>query len=246
MLLYGLSLNFKNFTFEINMATTEQNHVMKVVKVNFLAPQIIQLLMQAEHPITYTAGNYVMLGFSDDNLKPFSIASAPREDGLIECHIRKQSDSEWMEKLFMVAAGDTLVMQGPKPQMALQQTHEAIIFVAGGTGFAPMKAILEESIRQNIQVPISFYWGARIAEDLYMHDWMIDLSQKHPHIEYIPVISEDTEHWQGETGLVHKKMLEQHPNLSHSTIYMCGPWDMTQTAKQEFIAAGAKEERIIH
>ena len=228
------------------MSNTEQTHVMKVIKVETLAPQIIKLLMQAEHPISYTAGDYVMLGFAEDDLKPFSIASAPREDGLIECHIRKQSNSEWMVKLFTVTAGNTLVMQGPKAQMALQPSHEAMIFVAGGTGFAPMKAILEESIRQGIKVPISFYWGARIAEDLYMHNWMIDLSQKHPHIEYIPVISEQTQEWHGESGLVHKKMLEQHPKLNHSTIYMCGPWDMTQTAKQDFIAAGANSNNIIH
>lgn len=228
------------------MSDSQQTHVMKVIKVEPLAPQIIKLLMQAEHPITYTAGDYIMLGFTTEDLKPFSIASAPREDGLIECHIRKQADSEWMQKLFASQAGDQLVMQGPKPQMALQAAHEAMIFVAGGTGFAPMKAILEESIRQEIKVPISFYWGARVASDLYMHDWMINLTQQHPHIKYIPVISDQVENWQGETGLVHQTMLQQHPSLMHCTIYMCGPWDMTQTAKQDFIAAGAREEKIIH
>jgi len=228
------------------MSDNETTHLMKVVHVESLAPQIIQLLMQAEHPIAYTAGDYVMLGFDTDELKPFSIAAAPREDGLIECHIRKQPDSDWMEKLFAIQAGDQLVMQGPKPQMALKPAHESMIFVAGGTGFAPMKAILEEAIRQGIKVPTSFYWGARNKDDLYMHAWMQDLSQQHPHIEYIPVISEELANWQGETGLVHKKMLEQHPNLHHATIYMCGPWDMTQTAKQEFIEAGAKTEHIVH
>ena len=228
------------------MSNTENTHVMKVVQVQTLAPQIIQILMRPEHPLTYTAGDYVMLGFDTAELKPFSIASAPREDGLIECHIRKQPDSEWMERLFATEAGDTLVLQGPKPQMALKPAHEAMIFVAGGTGFAPMKAILEEAIRQDVKVPMSFYWGARTQADLYMHAWMLEISQKHPHIEYIPVISEAVADWQGETGLVHKKMLEQHPTLSHATIYMCGPWDMTQTAKQEFIAAGANESHIVH
>ncbi len=228
------------------MSNTKATHVMKVVHVNTLAPQIIQLLMKPEHPISYTAGDYVMLGFDTEELKPFSIASAPREDGLIECHIRKQPDSEWMERLFSIETGSTLVMQGPKQQMSLQPAHELMIFVAGGTGFAPMKAILEESLRQKITVPIHFYWGARNPNDLYMHDWMIELSQKHPHIEYIPVISDETGDWQGDTGLVHKKMLEQHPHLKHATVYMCGPWDMTQTAKQEFIEAGANPDKIIH
>lgn len=89
-------------------------HPLKVVHVEKLAPQIIQLLMQAEHPITYASGQYIMLGFDSKDLKPFSIASAPREDGLIECHIRNQDDSEWMHALFAVQSGDHLVMQGPK------------------------------------------------------------------------------------------------------------------------------------
>jgi len=229
------------------MSSSENTkHVMQVVHKNELAPQIIQLLLKAEHPIQYTSGDYIMLGFEAEDLKPFSIANAPREDGLIECHIRKQSDSDWMEKLFAVNAGDSLIMQGPKPQMALKPAHEPIIFVAGGTGFAPLRALLIESLRQNVSVPISFYWGARSAEELYMHDWLIELTQTHGHIEYIPVISDDTNNWQGETGYVHETVLKQHPKLSHASIYMCGPWPMIQTAKQAFFDTGLPEEKLTH
>lgn len=226
--------------------TEEQTHVMKIMQVNPLAPQIIQLLLKPEHPITYTSGDYVMLGFDIAELKPFSIANAPREDGLIECHIRKQPDSEWMEKLFTTQAGDTLVMQGPKAQMALHSAHEAILFVAGGTGFAPMRALLIESLRQQIEVPITFYWGARSVEDLYMHNWLVDLTQKHPHINYIPVLSESVENWNGETGLVHEIVLKQHPRLENATVYMCGPWPMIQTAKQAFYNGGLAQDKLIH
>ena len=229
------------------MSSTDNiTHVMKVVQVNTLAPQIIQLLLKPEHPIAYTSGDYIMLGFDTEELKPFSIANAPREDGLIECHIRKQTDSDWMERLFEIKAGETLVMQGPKAQMSLKPAHEAIIFVAGGTGFAPMRALLAESLRQNIQVPITLYWGARSPQELYMHDWLIDLSQKEGHIEYIPVISDETAQWQGETGLVHETVLKQHPSLAHATVYMCGPWPMIQVAKQAFIEAGLPEDKLTH
>jgi len=221
-------------------------HLIKVVHANHLTSDIIQLLMQAEHPITYTSGDYIMLGFEEQDLKPFSIASAPREDGLIECHIRKQSDSEWMEKLFSTQAGDKLVMQGPKKQMALKSAHETILFVAGGTGFAPLRALLIESLRQEISVPICFYWGARSADELYMHEWLIELTEKHGHIDYIPVVSDKTDNWQGETGLVHETVLKQHPNMAHNTVYMCGPWPMIQTAKQAFFDAGLAEEKLTH
>ncbi|BCN92335.1 hypothetical protein THMIRHAM_01200 [Thiomicrorhabdus immobilis] len=229
------------------MSTTDtQTHVMKVIHVHTLAPQIIQLLLKPEHPISYTSGDYIMLGFETDELKPFSIANAPREDGLIECHIRKQPNNEWMEKLFAVQAGDNLVMQGPKPQMALMPAHEAIIFVAGGTGFAPLRALLIESLRQNIQVPITFYWGVRTADDLYMHDWLIDLMQKEPHINYVPVVSDEIQDWKGETGLVHETVLKHHASLAHASVYMCGPWAMIQTAKQAFIDAGLSQEKLVH
>lgn len=228
------------------MSTPDNTHIMKVVKVSTLAPQIIKILMRPEQPITYTSGDYIMLGFETTDLKPFSIAAAPREDGLIECHIRKQPDNEWMERLFQIQTGDSLIIQGPNNQMQLKPAHQAIVFVAGGTGFAPMKALLEESLRQNIKVPISFYWGARNKADLYMHEWLINLSQQHPHIEYIPVISDNIQNWHGETGLVHKKMLEQHPSLIHTTVYMCGPWDMIQVAKQEFIKANVNPDAIVH
>ena len=221
-------------------------HVLKVMQANLLAPQIIQLLLKPEHPIQYTSGDYIMLGFDTEELKPFSIADAPREDGLIECHIRNQENSEWMQNLFSVTAGQKLVMQGPKAQMSLQPAHEKIIFVAGGTGFAPMRALLEEALRQKVLVPITFYWGARTPEELYMHDWMIDLTQKHGNVDYIPVISDNTENWQGLTGLVHNAVLEAHPSLEKTRVYMCGPWPMIQTAKEAFYAAGLQETHLIH
>ena len=105
--------------------------------------QMIQILFKPEHPVAYASGQYIMLGFDAADLKPFSIAAAPREDGLIECHIHNQIDSDWMKKLFKTQTGDRLVMEGPKDQMALQPAHQPIILLAGGTGFSAMKALLE-------------------------------------------------------------------------------------------------------
>lgn len=221
-------------------------HVLKVVHNNQLAPEIFQLLLKAEHPIQYTSGDYIMLGFNIEELKPFSIADAPREDGLIECHIRNTAKNDAIEKLCSVNSGDVLVMQGPKKQMQLHPAHEAIIFVAGGTGFAPMRALLNEALRQQVSVPISFYWGAKSTEELYMHEWMIDISQKHGNIDYIPVISGSAEEWQGRTGLVHKAVLADHPSLDKARVYMCGPWPMIQAAKADFLAAGLVETKLSH
>jgi len=221
-------------------------HLLTVVHAEPLTPQIIQLLFKPEHPIAYASGQYIMLGFDAEDLKPFSIAAAPREDGLIECHIRNQADSKWMQKLFAVKTGDHLVMEGPKDQIALQPVHQPIILLAGGTGFAPMKALLETLLKEKVGVPIHLYWGARSQEELYMHQEMVALMETHANFEYIPVLSEKTEDWNGATGLVHKQVLKQHPNLSHFNLYMCGPWPMIQTAKEEFMVAGLHVDACVH
>ncbi|VAW46303.1 hypothetical protein MNBD_GAMMA03-1772 [hydrothermal vent metagenome] len=221
-------------------------HLLKVVHAEPLTPQIIQLLFKPEHPIAYASGQYIMLGFDAGDLKPFSIASAPRDDGLIECHIRNQADSEWMQKLFAVQTGDQLVMEGPKDQISLQPAHQPIIFMAGGTGFAPMKALLETLLKEKIGVPIHFYWGARSRSELYMHKEMIALTDIHPNLEYIPVLSENSEDWNGATGLVHQQVLKEHPNLTHITLYMCGPWPMIQAAKTMFLDAGLNAQACFH
>ena len=213
-------------------------HTLKVVHIEHLTTDIIQLLMKPDFPISYSAGQYIMLGFNTDELKPFSIAAAPREDGLIECHIRRQADSDWMNRLFAVTVGDSLIMQGPKDQMSIQPAHQPILFVAGGTGFAPMKALLDELLRQNVEVPMHFYWGARHADELYLHDMMQDLERKHANLLYIPVVSEEDATWQGLTGLVHKQVLKDYPSLEHKTVYMCGPWPMMEAAKADFSEAG--------
>ncbi|NPA71345.1 MAG: NAD(P)H-flavin reductase [Gammaproteobacteria bacterium] len=220
-------------------------HALEVVHVEPLAPQIIQLLLKPEQPIDYHSGQYVMLGFNAEELKPFSIASAPREDGLIECHIRNQADSEWMQALFSVKQGDTLVMEEPKAQMQLQTEHKSIIFVAGGTGFAPMKALLETLLKQQTNTPIHFYWGARSVEDLYQHSDLLSLAKKYPNIRYTPVISDDAANWKGLTGLVHEQVLKDYPDLTEHTLYMCGPWPMVQQAKQDFFKAGLSESDCI-
>ncbi|MBN2647826.1 MAG: oxidoreductase [Thiotrichales bacterium] len=210
-----------------------------------LTSDILLLLLKPQQPIAYHAGQYILLGFEAEALKPFSIAAAPRTDGLIECHIRDHEHSPWMQKLFALPNGESLLFEGPKEQMRLADNHRPVIFVAGGTGFAPMKALLEELLRHQAAMPIDFYWGARTPADLYMHQQMIALSQKHANLNYVPVISEQTEHWNGAQGLVHQQVLREHPNLAAYQVYLCGPWAMQQTAKTDFTAAGMDLQHFV-
>ena len=217
----------------------------QIIEKSLFTDDILCLKMQAESPIEFSAGQYILLGTDPDNLKPFSIAAAPTGDGIIECHIRSHDDSGWMQALFAKAIGETLYFVGPNNQMQLQDNLLPTIFVAGGTGFAPMRALLEALLATQPIQPIHFYWGARKAADLYQDTLLKDLSRRYENLNYIPVLSEESEDWQGRTGFVHEAVLQDYPVLEHHQVYLCGPWPMVQTAKAEFFAAGLDEKHFV-
>jgi len=221
-----------------------QNQQMTVVEVTPLTEHIIRLKLKPSQPFNYTAGQYVLLGFEEADLKPFSIANAPSEDGLLAFHIRKQADNDWMTALFEVKAYDTLWVSEPKDQYAADLTTDLpIILVAGGTGFAPMKALLEVYLAEQKEQIIEFYWGARHLEDLYEHEQMLALCTQHHNLNYIPVLSDEAR-FVGKTGLVHQAVLGDHPDLSKFRVFVCGPWPMQEAAKQDFMAAGLPENQF--
>lgn len=216
---------------------------MTLVERVLLTPDIIQLLLNPSEPFNYQAGDYVLVGLDEAELKPFSIASAPRLDGMIELHIRNHDNSDWMAALFEVQRYDLLFVQGPKAQYQLDaHLDKPLIFVAGGTGFAPMKALLEVALKQGSEQIIEFYWGARTAADLYQHADMLSLCKQYPNLNYLPVVSEAD--FGGRTGLVHQAVLQDHPDLSGFRVYLCGPWPMQQSAKADFLAAGLPESQF--
>lgn len=211
-----------------------------------LTPYILQLFLEPKNVFSYQAGDYVMLGFDGEQTKPFSIANAPLANSMVELHIRNQEDSPWMQRLFNVQAGDTLWVDGPKPQLKLQHETEFNLYIAGGTGIAPLKALLEQRLQNGIQNPTKLYWGARHADELYIHNVLQALTNQHPLLDYIPVISEPDLAWSGATGLVHQYALQQHPDLTKATVYLCGAWSMVQAAQTDFTAAGLASSRYIH
>lgn len=222
---------------------------MRVATINDVSDITRLICLTPSEAFDFTGGQYIMMGvFPDDaepEMKPFSIASASRTDGQVELHVRKHEESAWMDRLFDLAAGDDVVVTGPSNQYQLDdglaQSGTPIILVAGGTGFAPMKAMLDELLKQDAQQPIEFYWGARVAADLYLNSAMQEVASQHDNVSYIPVLSEETpEH--GKSGLVHQQVLTDHQNqLNGQRIYLCGPWPMVEAAKADFIAAGLDE-----
>lgn len=208
----------------------------KVQAKKLFTTDTLLLQLRACEPFQYAAGDYLMAGFDSEDLKPFSIASSPRNDGLIELHIRNRLGTQFMEDLFKIAVGDELIISGPNKQYqlddGLDNYQQDMILVAGGTGFAPMKSILDELLAQNFNQKIYFYWGATKQEDFYLHNEMIALEKHHDNLVYTEVLS----------SLVHQQVLVDYPNLADKRVYLCGTWDMVTAAKKAFLGAGLAEE----
>jgi CDP-4-dehydro-6-deoxyglucose reductase len=121
-----------------------------------------------------------------------------------------------------------------------EDSQKPILMVAGGTGFAPIKGIIEHLIHQNIQREVTLYWGARTLEDLYMLDLPKAWASMMSHIKFVPVLSEPlpTDQWQGRVGLVHQAVLEDFEDLSAYQVYCCGAPGMIEAALKDFKAQG--------
>jgi len=203
--------------------------------VNWLTDDIAQLWLAPQSPYTWQAGNYLFIEQESDK-RPFSIANAPNAVGRIELHIRHTHD-DWYNHLFDHTVGDTLQLSAPQQQYPLPSGDKPVLFVAGGTGFAPFKALLESMLQNGFSQPIRFYWGARRPEELYQHEVIQTWADNHPNLHYIPALSEAA--WKGRTGLVADAVLEDLDDLSGWEIYLCGPWPMVQDARTRFSEHGA-------
>lgn len=220
-------------------------HPMRVIEADKLTPHVLRLVLEPQSIFLHQAGDYLMLGLEQTETKPFSIANAPQANSLIELHIQNPADSEWMQRLYNVQIGDRLWADGPKPQMKLQSETPLNLFIAGGTGIAPMKSLLEQRIKDGLTQPTYLYWGGRQPEDLYIHDQLQQLADNTPNLNYLVAVSENPD-WQGEKGLIHQVALKYHPDLTNATVYLCGAWAMVQAAKPDLLDAGLPALRYIH
>jgi len=200
-----------------------------------------QVFLKTNASINYTAGQYINVVIEGFDSLPFSIANAPNDDSIIELHLRFLPIPFSQKLLAHIQLKKPIEIDGPFGKCIYEvDCDHPIIFMAGGVGLAPAKAIIEEAIRQNNQRPMHLYWGARTEDDLYLNELFEELAQKNPQFTYTPVLSEpegDT-HWQGRIGLVHDAIAIDHPNLSKYQVYASGPPEMVFTGREVFLGQG--------
>ena len=203
---------------------------------------ILKLQLPASERFQFLAGQYLEFLLKDGQRRAYSIANAPEQEGPLELHIRHLPGGLFTDFVFAakdpaLKEKDILRFEGPLGSFFLREdSKKPIIFVAAGTGFAPIKSIIEQMQAKKIQRPISLYWGGRRPSDLYMNSLCETWAQDLPDFKYIPVISnalpEDA--WDGRSGFVHEAVMTDHPNLKDFQVYACGAPVMVNAARQDF------------
>ncbi|MBL4647684.1 MAG: CDP-6-deoxy-delta-3,4-glucoseen reductase, partial [Gammaproteobacteria bacterium] len=167
------------------------------------------------------------------------------EEG-IELHIRLNERNEYLKEIFAQAKQQgVLKIKAPYGKVIYrQEPNLPFIFVAGGTGFVPIKALIEQALMQNDQRKIFLYWGVKTSQQYYLQELIDRWAKNIPNFQYIPVVSEANDAWQGKTGLVHDAVLSDHNDLSEFQVYVSGPPDMVLTAQKTFLKQGLKPQYI--
>jgi len=203
---------------------------------------IMRLKLPANERLQFVAGQYIEFILPEDKRRAFSLANAPHEDDLLELHLRLIPGGTFTERVFSsMRERDILRFEGPFGTFHLHEDSlKPIVMVAGGTGFAPIKALVEHAIHSRIDRPIAIYWGAKNLQELYLPELPQQWATAHANISYIPVLSEPTtaDAWSGRTGLVHEAVLADFADLSGYQAYVCGAPVMVEAAQRDFLARG--------
>lgn len=221
----------------------------RVTKFEKLSEDVIRIILELpkSERLQFLAGQYIDILMRDGKRRSFSLANPPDQDQRLELHIRYYGGGLFSEYAFKDLTEKTLLrIEGPLGQFTLHESDRPIIMIAGGTGFAPVKSLIEYTLKNNDKRSIQFYWGARTSEDLYLDDLPKQWSKDHQHIEYKPVLSEvdKLNGWKGKTGFVHEAVLKDHADLSLYDIYACGPPPMINAILESFPANGLNKDQI--
>jgi CDP-4-dehydro-6-deoxyglucose reductase, E3 len=212
---------------------------------------VVTLQLPANDTFKYHAGQYVEFLLRDGSRRSYSMASAPHlqaDKPMMELHIRHMPGGKFTDHVFGgMKEKEILRIEGPYGSFFLcEDSDKPIVLLASGTGFAPIKAILQHMQHQGITRPVTLYWGGRRPADLYQSAWLQAQCAAMPNLRYVPVVSDaqPQDQWTGRTGFVHQAVLQDTPDLSGHQVYACGAPVVVASAQRDYIAAGLPEEEF--
>jgi CDP-4-dehydro-6-deoxyglucose reductase, E3 len=222
-----------------------------LVEKTQLAADVLRIMLLPKNKVgtkvTYLAGQYLEFILADGKRRPFSIACAPRADGLIELHVRKVAGGGFTQSLFEDGKiGDQFTLDLPHGTFVPRaDSDRPLVFLAGGTGFAPIKALLEHYCAINPQRSLRLYWGVRETADLYLPAAIAQFKAQAPNFQFTPVLSEQVD-FAMRYGSLHECLLQDLPDLQGVDVYMSGPPAMISSARPALLAAELPEDRLYY
>lgn len=223
----------------------------RVSSLTRVSPDVMVMRLQLPpgEAFQYHAGQYVEFLLPGGLRRAYSLANAPHtlaEQPALELHLRHLPGGQWTDHVFGGMQERAIVrIEGPFGTFFLREkSPKPMVLLASGTGFAPIKALLEHMQHQGIARSATLYWGGRRPGDLYMQDWVQNHMANKPHLRYVPVISDalPEDHWHGRTGWVHQAVLQDLPDLSGHQVYACGAPAMVDAAQKDYLAAGLPDD----
>ncbi len=191
--------------------------------------------------VAFHAGQYLQLVMPDGSSRAFSIASAPEQHDQIELHIRAMPEhASALDVIRHLQTRSLVTIELPFGAGKLPDNDKPLLLIAGGTGFAPMKALIESSLARGENRPLHLYWGAAVPAALYWHQALLALAAQHPRLHYTPLLNQPTADWHGATGLPHVLAAQQHPNLSEFEIFVSGSEGMARAVYQDYLKRGVQ------
>jgi CDP-4-dehydro-6-deoxyglucose reductase, E3 len=202
----------------------------------------VKLQLPANDVVQYHAGQYVEFLLRDGARRAYSMGNAPHTldpaAPMIELHIRHMPGGKFTDHVFSaMKEKEILRIEGPYGSFYLRESDKPIVFLASGTGFAPIKALIEHMQFKNITRPAVLYWGGRRPADLYMDEWVKARCAQMPNLSYVPVVSDalPEDAWQGRTGFVHQAAVADLPDMSGHQVYACGAPIVVDSAQRDFV-----------
>ena len=220
----------------------------RVAAMRLAAPgvMIVHLDVEGDEPLRFYAGQYLNVLLEDGARRSFSFATAPHETRRIELQIRHVPGGRFTTRVFDgMKVGDRLRFEGPLGSFFLREdATKPIIFVAGATGFAPVKSMVEHAFAIGMKRRMVLYWGTRTLADMYARELCERWAREHPNFTFVPVLSDPApeDRWTGRTGLVHEAILADFPSLAGFQVYACGSAAMVEAAHPAFVARGLEPD----
>jgi CDP-4-dehydro-6-deoxyglucose reductase/3-phenylpropionate/trans-cinnamate dioxygenase ferredoxin reductase subunit len=200
---------------------------------------VIRLRLPIGQRAIFSAGQYLRVLMPGGDSRNYSMANAPHRSDDLELHIRQVPGGMFSQRILPnLAKGSILEVELPYGEFRLSE-NEAMpaLLVATGTGFAPIKSMIEHNIRSSSKRRLHLYWGANTEADIYMHELPRGWAEKHDWFRFTPVVSMPSRDWAGRTGFVHMAVQEDYPDMSEQEVYACGAPVMIEAARRDFMAA---------